>query len=215
MVDRDNYLKVKAYLAYLSDVSQLKAASVRRYWFFLKHLLIWADDTSLKLAAGIRPSFSSYLATRGQNGSSSALAPSTAGKIVRTAKRFFRWLKVNHPKEFRDLPMSWVDALRSPRVLASPEGREHKFVKLNEVRELVALEVRESDIALQRDQAAAALLYLSGMRASALVSLSLEAVDVEERAVRQWPSLGVRTKNDKAATTYLLEIPDLLDVVTS
>jgi len=38
---------------------------------------------------------------------------------------------------------------------------------------------------------------------------------VEERTVRQWPSLGLRTKNDKTATTYLLEIPDLLTTVTS
>jgi hypothetical protein len=53
------------------------------------------------------------------------------------------------------------------------------------------------------------------MRAGALASLPLEAVDVEERTVRQWPSLGVRTKNDKTATTYLLEIPDLLAPVAS
>lgn len=31
--------------------------------------------------------------------------------------------------------------------------------------------------------------------------------------IKQWPSLGVRTKNDETATTYLLEIPDLLAVV--
>ena len=40
-------------------------------------------------------------------------------------------------------------------------------------------------------------------------------MNVEERTVRQWPSLGLRTKNDKTATTYLLEIPDLLTTVTS
>jgi integrase len=83
------------------------------------------------------------------------------------------------------------------------------------MRELVALEIPEGDIALQRDQAAAALLYLSGMRAGALVSLPIKAIDLGEREVRQWPSLGVRTKNDKAATTYLLDIPDLLAAVTS
>jgi len=31
--------------------------------------------------------------------------------------------------------------------------------------------------------------------------------------VKQWPSLGVRTKNQKHATTYLLEVPVLMDVV--
>lgn len=215
MVNRDNYLRVKAYLAYLSDVAQLKDSSVRRYWSYLKHLLIWADDTPLSRAKDIQPAFPSALATKGLSGSSGTLAPSTAAKIVRTAKRFLRWLKVNHPKEFRHLPMSWIEALHAPRILPSPEDHEHEFVKLDEVQELVALDVPEGDIALQRDQAAAALLYLSGMRAGALVSLPMRAIDVGEREVRQWPSLGVRTKNDKAATTYLLDIPDLLAAVTS
>ena len=33
------------------------------------------------------------------------------------------------------------------------------------------------------------------------------------REIKQWPSLGVETKNDKSATTFLLDIPDLLTVV--
>lgn len=33
------------------------------------------------------------------------------------------------------------------------------------------------------------------------------------REVRQWPELGVRTKNGKKATTHLLQIPPLLSVV--
>ena len=60
--------------------------------------------------------------------------------------------------------------------------------------------------------AGVALLFLSGMRASALASLPLAAIDLGTRSVRQWPSLGVRTKNGKAATTFLLEIDQLLAV---
>jgi len=61
--------------------------------------------------------------------------------------------------------------------------------------------------------AAACLLFLSGMRAGALISLPLKALDVEARTVHQWPSLGVRTKMGKSATTYLLEIPELIKPV--
>jgi integrase len=57
------------------------------------------------------------------------------------------------------------------------------------------------------------MLYLSGMRVGAMGTLPIEAVDLAERSVRQWPSLGVYTKNGKAATTYLLPIPELLEVV--
>jgi integrase len=51
------------------------------------------------------------------------------------------------------------------------------------------------------------------MRASAFVTLPIEAVDIERRAIRQWPELGVLTKNGKRATTYLLPVPELLSVV--
>lgn len=73
----------------------------------------------------------------------------------------------------------------------------------------------ESDLALRRDKAAAALLFLSGMRAGALVSLTIDCVDVVNRTIKQWPTLGVKTKNRKSATTNLLNIPELLTVVES
>ena len=71
----------------------------------------------------------------------------------------------------------------------------------------------QDDLALWRDQVAAAMLFLSGMRSSAFGSLPIEAVDLNSWSVRQWPGLGVRTKNGKAATTYLLDIPDLREAV--
>ena len=57
------------------------------------------------------------------------------------------------------------------------------------------------------------MLFLSGMRASAFASLPIEAVDLSAYSIRQWPEIGVRTKNSKRATTYLLPIPELLEVV--
>lgn len=57
------------------------------------------------------------------------------------------------------------------------------------------------------------MLFLSGMRADAFASLPISCVDMDRREVRQLPEMGVRTKNRKAAKTYLLDIPDLLDVV--
>jgi len=39
------------------------------------------------------------------------LAPATLKKIFQTAKRFLLWAKMTYPREFRDLPMAWIDAL--------------------------------------------------------------------------------------------------------
>src|SRR5690606_21910065 len=62
-------------------------------------------------------------------------------------------------------------------------------------------------------QAAVAFLFLSGMRIGAFVTMTLKCLDVGRRRVKQWPDLGIVTKNRKAATTFLLDVPDLLDVV--
>ena len=51
------------------------------------------------------------------------------------------------------------------------------------------------------------------MRASAFVSLPIQAISVARNEVRQHPSLGVRTKNAKKTTTFLLPIPKLQEQV--
>jgi integrase len=51
------------------------------------------------------------------------------------------------------------------------------------------------------------------MRIGAFVSLPVQAVDISNLTVSQFPSLGVRTKNCKYATTILLDIPELLKIV--
>ncbi len=65
----------------------------------------------------------------------------------------------------------------------------------------------------KRIRAAAAFWFLSGIRIGAFVTLSLAAVDIGSRSVKQWPELGVHTKFNKRAITYLLDIPELLAVV--
>jgi integrase len=45
------------------------------------------------------------------------------------------------------------------------------------------------------------------------ITLSMDAVNLNTRAIMQWPSLGVHTKFTKKATTYLLDIPDLMPIV--
>jgi len=42
----------------------------------------------------------------------------------------------------------------------------------------------------------------------------LVSVDIKARTVKQWPKLGVHTKLKKHATTYLLDIPELLIVAS-
>jgi integrase len=211
MVNKQNYQFAREYLDYLSEVTQLDACSVDRYWFYLKHLLLWADEIFLSQVPNLRPTFPAYLTTARPASVDGPLAASTLKKIIQTVKRFLFWLKITYAREFRELSPAWIDALRPPRSVESPA--EHEFITLDEVQRIIALPIDEHDLALRRDQAAAALLFLSGARASAFSTLPISAVDLPNRTIKQWPSLEVHTKNGKSATTYLLDIPELFTIV--
>jgi integrase len=211
MIERQNYLKTRKHLTYLQEVMQLTPASLDRYRFYLRHLLLWAGDKDLKQVQDIRPAFPAHLSTLPGKDGKGSLAGTTQKKILDTSKRFFRWAKATYPRELNSLPAIWIDTLRLTR--QTQVTTENVFVSVEEVKQLIAYPVEQGDLALLRDQAAAALLLLSGMRGSAFVTLPMSALDLENLTVRQWPELGVHTKNGKKATTFLLNIPDLLAFV--
>lgn len=210
MIQRSNYLLVRRYLLDLEEVYQLSSSSLGRYRFYLRHLLLWAGETPFQQAVKLRPTFPSYVSNLPGRQGDATLAPVTQKKIIEAGKRFFTWAKQNHPKEFGSLGTAWLESLRPPRVRES--SNEHEYVSLEEVLRLVAVPHEDDDLALLRDKAAAAMLFLSGARASAFTTLPIAAVDLPARTLRQWPDLGVATKNGKRATTFLLPIPELLSV---
>lgn len=211
MIDRLNYLRVNQHLKYLEEVRQVAPKSVDRYRFYLRHLLLWTGDNVFKNVEKLRPTFPIYLTSLAGKDPKCGLAGETQKKILELTRRFFLWAKSAYPREFGGLPMSWIETLRYAH---QPQAEvENVFVSIEEVRQLISVPADSNNLARLRDKAAAALLFLSGMRASALATLPIAALDLEKLSVRQWPELGVQTKNSKHATTFLLNIPDLLAVV--
>jgi len=212
VIVRQNYLRVREHLEYLSEVMQTAPASVERYRFYLRHLLVWADEHPWNEIPAIRPTFPVYLKLQKEEDGHRPLATSTQEKVLKVSRRFFRWLREAHPQESSQLAASWIETLRlAPGTPANI--KEHEYVSEQEIKQLVQISLPAGDLALQRDRAAAAMLYLSGARAGAFASLPILAVDIPGRSIRQWPELGVHTKFGKRATTYLLEIPELLTIV--
>ncbi len=211
MVNRTNYARAVTFLENQRQAYSLRSLSERRYWFYLRHLLLWVGEKPLAEADRVTPSFSAYLKGVKGAGSSLPLKPATLRKILQITRRFFQWLKSSHPKEFRGLPANWIKSLSPPG--GSDRQGDHVFVTLEEAIKLATTPLPKEGLTGLRDRAAAAMLFVSGMRASAFSSLPISAVDLPSRTVRQFPSLGVRTKNSKAAVTYLLKIPELLAVV--
>ena len=89
--------------------------------------------------------------------------------------------------------------------------RLKEAVTLEEIYSIAASPART--LLERRARAAAVFLFLSGMRIGRLYLCRFQAVDIPNRKITQYPSLGVRTKNRKYGITYLLDIPELLKVV--
>lgn len=209
MINRRNWKEIKKYLAHRRRVDQVSESTLKNDKGRLRHLLEWADETRFSDAAQIQPSFSEYLANTRLDGIDRLLSAEYSNKIVRTARRFLEWLVKNRPG-YQSISERWLDTLRSPRNTSPPRPR--KVVTIDEVLEMVQTPVDE--LWEKRIQAAIALLYSSGARINAFASLPLSAVDVTGLSIKQWPSLGVRTKLYKHATTYLLPIPELIQTIS-
>jgi len=203
LVHRGNFLLVQEYLAYLLQVRLKNPKSVERYRFWLNHLLLWAMEVPLQKAHSIQSPFSDYV--RSKN-----FAQESQKKIVETARAFLRWAKLYHEKQFASLPAYWVEDLTPVRVHRRSVS---KFVRLNEMLKIIRRTPGKDNLALWRDQAMACLLFLSGARAGAAVSLPIQAVHLNDSYphIEQKTELGVRTKLSRSATTYLHHIPELLD----
>lgn len=209
MINRRNWQDVEAHLAYRRDVHRDATTTQATRRAALRMLLLWADARALTEATAIRPTFPEYVAAQRREGQ--RLAATTQEGVVSAAKTFFQWGKVAQPRRYRGITPLWLASLRpvpGPAVV-----KERQVYTLEDVRRLVA--VPAESMKAQRIRAAVAWLFLSGMRIGAFVTLPIAAVDVERREVRQWTGLGVRTKFGKSATTFLLEVPDLLAVAAA
>jgi site-specific recombinase XerC len=200
---------ILAYLEYCREVRQNAKGTLDLRWNQLRHLLEWADETPLAKGAGIRPTVPGYLTTasngrtKGEN-----LSYRTQSDSCKTAQAFLRWATARRPG-YKRIDTGWIDSLRPKR-----QGKcrpKPKAWTIEHVRKIAAHD--PPTLTLERIQAAIVMMFLSGMRVGAFVTLPIKAVDLAENEISQWPEWGVHTKNLKKGTTSLLQIPDLLEVV--
>lgn len=193
---------------YRREVDLLSKNSLRLEETMLSHLLEWAGNEPFEKSSSIRPVFPDYMLTANRDKNSKILSPIYIRKVIRAAHNFYKWL-TTHRRGFGVVSQAWLDTLKTPRMTI--EYREHEAVTLEEI-----MAIAKASVFTYRDRrirAAAVFWFLSGIRVGAFVTLPIMAVDIENLTIKQWPKLGVHTKFKKHATTYLLNIPELLDVV--
>lgn len=203
LINRRNWSDTRAYLTYRAEVLNAVDGSLRLYRTHLDHLLRWATDIPFARAADIRPVFPRYIADL-------KTSPTYQAKTLETARAFLEWARDRNPDTYP--PKAYRETLRP--VKTQPQAIEtREYYTLEEMLILAAAPV--TTLTEQRDRAAACLLFLSGARAAAFCTLPLRAVNLTLYELKQWPLWGVRTKNRKAGTTYLLqneEVGPLLDI---
>jgi integrase len=201
MINRENWKLVRAYLDYRRDVDLLGSASLRLEKTWLSHVLLWADYRYFDVVPKIRPTFPQLLQYH-------EFSSNYISHVVRSARRFFVWLS-KHRRGFSSITAAWLDTLKVPSVGSS--DKVHEIVTLDEIR-AIAFAPAET-IRDRRIRASAVFWWLSGIRVGAFVTLPVSAVDMQGLTIKQFPSLGVKTKFNKKAVTFLLDVPDLLSVV--
>lgn len=208
MINRQNWKLVSGYLKYRRDFDQISKKSQRLEESRLRHLLEWAKDTGFDRVSKLHPTFPEYILNIRIDGKRGSLSPVYVEKVIRAAYQFFKWVTI-HKRGYVSLNQIYLDTLKPP--IMENEKREHEAVTIEEIRAIAKAKV--TTLGERRIRASAVFWFLSGIRIGAFVSLPLSAVDLDNLSVKQWPKLGVRTKFKKRATTFLLNISDLLEVV--
>lgn len=212
MINRQNYLDIKAHINYLENIRQVQDNTSRAIMGRLNHLLIYADNIPFTEFSKIKPTFQVYL-EKVTNPDGSLLSASYLSAIFKVSRGFLTWAKREWPTRYKTLDHNIIESLRPSRsrnesaVLAKRE-----IYTLDDVIKLVnvpAVTTHE-----RRIRAGVAFLFLSGMRITAFLTMPIMAFNINEWSVSQLPELGVKTKNSKAALTYLLNIPELRSVVS-
>lgn len=212
MIHRQNYLDVRAYLHHIERVRQNDPETVKRVRGHLRHLLEWADGSPFSKARGLDPTFPAFMLTARSDGRDRILAPASIIKGLTVTRQFFTFARAEWPLRYKPISESWIESLQPPRHIRNDSRLPvREFWTLEDVLAIAA--VSTETLREGRGQVAVCMLFLSGMRAEALASIPISCVDIEQRTLLQLPERGVRTKNRKAAITYLLEIPELLTVI--
>lgn len=219
MINRENYLFAREFLEYRATVKQRDQKTVNSYWHSMKHFLQWLDKRHVSEVEKVKPTFPEYIlhARNYQHASHipqnkkdiKPLSPAELERKVMHARMFLEWVKLSKGIKISLAYIETLEVRRSARKQSKLTKRE--YWHLSDVEKIAAL--KPQSLTEKRDIAATCFIFLSGARIGAFVTLPFAAVDIEKNRVIQSPEIGVRTKNHKAAVTFLLPIESLMKPV--
>jgi len=204
----------KLRLAFLADcrANGMAEHRVRQRYSTTEHLIRQAGDKPLwKYSIKDLNQLLSDTRALSQDRLDKPLSRERLRKIFLHARELMGFAIAMRPKRFKQHPRHLKNLQVGP-VVTRIDTTRRPYYTLDEMKQIAQADFSQ-DWVLQRAQAMACLQFNSGMRIGALVTLPLQGLNLEALTVRQDPSLGVKTKFGKAATTALLGIPELLQPI--
>lgn len=208
MINRQNYKDVQKYLTYKKEVRKVAESSQTVYRTWLNYALEWADEVPFSECFRIKESLPDYLQKMVNEGKMSSY---TAHKTCKNFREFLHYMKDEVPSRYEKLKVNFIKSISIKN--DNDQTKPVKVYSLEEAIKIAELELPEYDLSLRRVQAGACFMYLSGMRIGALLTMPIEAVNLEKFKVYQLPAMGVHTKYGKKGITSIYRISQLLDVV--
>lgn len=156
--------------------------------------------------------FKKHMLTAKKAGSDQPLSRATVHTTMRSLQDFLRWLsrEVGYRSKINAQDIRYLNLSRNDVAVAQSSGNR-KVPTLEQI--IAALEAMPTQSEVEcRDGAIFAFAILTGVRDSALISLKLKHVNLDERLVTQDPA-EVRTKFSKKIETYFFPVGKEVEAV--
>ena len=207
MINRNNYTAIEEFLTYLRKTKKCQQNTIDLYRDIFQLFLRWAQNTPFSKAMKIKQSFPDYLYELRHDGKEYSY--SYQKKACDLAQRFYVRAMLKNNEEYGKIDPEWVEG-----IIPHPESEkddDYEYYELEEIEKIAA--VKPESIVDQRTIAAIILLFLSGMRIAAFLSVPISCVDIQKCQIHQFPGNGVYTKMRAARTTKIFRIAKLIAIL--
>lgn len=202
-----NELIKRRFFEYLGNSKGFSKETVACYE---QAIWIWEDFSSKSDFAGfnktIAGKFRDWLKNKKKAKSEKNVSLSYCYDILRYLKVFFEWLSKQSGYKSK-IDQSTIDYLNLSKreVRIATQSKNVKFPSIEEVKTVIEHIEGNSEIEM-RDKALISLIFLTGARISAVISLPMRSFDKEQLTIDQDPTLGVATKFSKRIVSALIPL---------
>lgn len=187
-------------------VRNSKGFSEKTIVCYEKAICLWDDFTHNADYVGFNKTgaegFKNWLKVKKKADSEKEVSVSYRYDMLRYLKFFFNWL--SKQKSYKKIDQTAIDYLNLPKaeVKIATQPRKVDVPTLEEIKKVIETIQGSSEVE-KRDRALISLIFLTGARISAVMTLPMKSFDKDKQTIDQNPAFGVKTKFSKRIITPL------------